>query len=142
MKKAVIELKVIPIEDDGFHILIESLINNKKATLILDTGASKTVLDQNNIDVFIADNSLQDEEKKTSGIGTNTMDSKSVVLDSISFNQLKINEYKVAVLDLVHVNNSYEKLKLPKIEGILGGDILNQYNAVIDYKNKTLSFSW
>lgn len=142
MKKAVIELKVIPIEDDGFHILIESLINNKKAALILDTGASKTVLDQNNIDVFIADNSLQDEEKKTSGIGTNTMDSKSVVLDSISFNQLKINEYKVAVLDLVHVNNSYEKLKLPKIEGILGGDILNQYNAVIDYKNKTLSFSW
>jgi len=49
-----------------------------------------------------------------------------------------ITDYNAAVLDLAHVNKSYERLEIEAIDGVLGGDILNDYKAVIDYDKKEL----
>ncbi|OQA10334.1 MAG: hypothetical protein BWY67_01178 [Bacteroidetes bacterium ADurb.Bin397] len=44
----------------------------------------------------------------------------------------------MVLLDLSHVNQSYEILKLKPVDGVIGGDLLKRYEAIIDYSKKTL----
>ncbi len=139
--KTIIPLAILPIEDDGFHLLLTIKINGKDANLILDTGASKSVFDENRIVNFLGHNNLEDQERLSTGLGTTTMTSKTVMVDKLQFNKLIITNYKATILDLQHVNQSYEKLGIDLIDGILGGDILLDYSATIDYKKKQLTLA-
>jgi len=46
---------------------------------------------------------------------------------------LKIRKYPAVALDMSHVNQSYNELDLPPIDGVIGSDILMKYGAVINY---------
>ena len=46
---------------------------------------------------------------------------------------------KSVLLDLKHVNVSYDTLGYSAIDGVLGNDVLVKYKAVINYKKLTLS---
>ena len=46
------------------------------------------------------------------------------------------------MLDLSHVNQSYEQIGLKPIDGVLGSDVLLKYNAVIDYEKKILKLKF
>jgi len=135
-----IPINIIPIENDGFHLMIEIQINRKKANMIIDTGASRTVFDEDLILKYLKneDKEFEENEKLSTGLGTNSMKSKAIELKSVKFGSLKIKNYQAIVLDLKHVNESYKMLNLPIIHGVLGGDLLNTYKAVIYYKTKTL----
>jgi len=126
------------IENDGFHLKISIKINGKKACLILDTGASRTVFDETRIANFIGNDTLKKHDRLSTGLGTTTMTSKKVTLKKIQLGNLVIKDYQATILDLQHVNQSYLKLDLDPVDGVLGGDILNDYQAVIDYKNEAL----
>lgn len=131
-------LTIQAIEDDGYHLLVNLTINNKQALMIVDTGASRSVFDETRIVDFIGHNNLTDHDKLSSGLGTNTMTSKKVLIDSLQLADLTLNNYEATLLNLEHVNQSYQKIGLNPIDGILGGDILYDYKAVIDYKNSVL----
>jgi len=139
--KTTIPLTILPIEDDGYHLLLTIQINDKPANLILDTGASRTVFDENSIVDFLGHNNLEEQDKLSSGLGTNTMTSKKVVVDKLELGDIEILNYEATILDLTHVNQSYQKLDLPIVVGILGGDILHDFNAKVDYQAKTLLLS-
>ncbi|MDB5141825.1 MAG: clan aspartic protease, partial [Mucilaginibacter sp.] len=47
---------------------------------------------------------------------------------------------EVAVLDLSSINIAYRQLNHPEVLGVLGGDILMKYKAVIDYGKETIRF--
>ena len=138
--KTILPLTILPIENDGYHLLVQIKINNKLANLILDTGASRTVFDENRIIRFLGHDNLEEQERLSSGLGTTTMTSKKVEIENLQLAEIEINNYEATILDLQHVNQSYEKLELQLIDGILGGDILHDYNAVVDYKNRALIF--
>lgn len=135
-------LTIQAIEDDGYHLLTSILINGKKALVIIDTGASRSVFDETRIVDFIGHSNLAEHDKLSSGLGTNTMTSKKVMLEKLALNNLEINYYEATILNLHHVNQSYQKIGLAPIDGILGGDILHDYHAVIDYKNSILTLSY
>ncbi|MBK7570589.1 MAG: hypothetical protein IPI10_02830 [Bacteroidetes bacterium] len=44
---------MLTIEDDGLHLIVDSEVNGKSCRLLIDTGASRTVFDQNRIFIFI-----------------------------------------------------------------------------------------
>lgn len=133
-----IPFQLLAIEDDGFHLQLTIKINGRDAILILDTGASRSVFDENRIKNFTTNNQTEDLERLSSGLGTNTMVSKKVHLDKLQLNELSIENYEATILDLSHVNLSYEKLNLSLIDGVLGSDILQAFNAIIDYKKQEL----
>lgn len=135
-------LTIQAIENDGYHLLTTILINGKNALIIIDTGASRSVFDVTRIIDFIGHNNLSEHDKLSSGLGTNTMTSKKVVLDTLNLNGLVLNHYEATILNLHHVNQSYQKIGLNPIDGILGGDVLNDYHAIIDYKNSILTLSF
>ncbi|MBW6482078.1 MAG: retroviral-like aspartic protease family protein [Vicingaceae bacterium] len=132
--------EIIPIENDGFHLQLKVRINELVANLILDTGASRSVFDESRITLFTTNNHVEDNERLSTGLGTNTMTSKNVILEKLQLNELIIENYEATVLNLSHVNESYEKLELESIDGVLGSDILAEYNAIIDYGKKELIF--
>ena len=134
-------ITIFAIENDGFHLKINIKINGKKACLILDTGASRTVFDETRVVNFIGTNTLEEHDRLSSGLGTNTMTSKKVTLKKIQLGNLIIKDYQATILDLHHVNQSYLKLDLDQVDGVLGGDILNDHQAIIDYKKRELKLS-
>ncbi len=136
--KTILPIEIFPIEDDGYHLKTTLLVNGKSANVIIDTGASRSVFDETRITNYINFDELEEHDRLSSGLGTNTMVSKKVELGQLQIGDITINNYEATILDLSHVNASYEKLELAPVDGILGGDILHDYTAVIDYKNGDL----
>jgi len=135
-----IPITIIPIEDDGFHLMLEIFINHQIANLIIDTGASRTVFDSNRIMKFVSDENSEFEknEKLSTGLGTNSLESQAIELDSIKIGELEIEKYKAVILDMSHINQTYSGINIPEIDGVLGGDLLKKYNAEISYRSKLL----
>jgi predicted aspartyl protease len=142
MEKTILPIHLKFIEDDGFHLMIHAFINNKKAWMLIDTGASRTVFDKERIQKFVDESGFELNEKLSTGLGTNNMQTHTVLIKKIRLNELVLKNFNSILLDLSHVNESYEHLGLPRIEGVLGSDLLVQYHAVIDYQKKILTLKW
>lgn len=137
--QSTIDIELLPIEDDGFHILIHAEINGKPARILIDTGASRTVFDQQRIRNFIPeDHSLEKIDKLSTGLGTNTMESQTVILNEFKLGETIFEEYHAVVLNMEHINQSYQALDKPLIDGVLGGDLLQELRAVVDYRKKQI----
>lgn len=120
--------------------MINAVINGQKANLLIDTGASRSVFDIEKIKKYIGEDQIlfEKNEKLSTGLGTNTMESQSVIIDELKLGDLIIRNYQAVVLEMSHINQSYAKLNLPGIDGVMGGDLFYQYKVVIDYKRKSL----
>lgn len=137
-----IPFRILDIAGDGFHLMIKLYINKKLANVIVDTGASKTVFDKTRIEKFVTERKFEKHESLSSGLGTNTMQSEQVSIKRIKIGDLEIENYRTILLDLSHVNQSYEQIGLKPVDGVLGSDILLKYNAIIDYEKKILKFKF
>ena len=137
-KKTIIPLRILKIENDGMHLLVKVKINNKSALLVVDTGASRTVLDKNRIERFVKENNFEKHEALSTGLGTNSMESHLVGIKKLEIGDWKLENVIWVMLDLSHVNSSYIQIGMKEIDGVLGGDILMKYHAIIDYGKKQL----
>lgn len=137
-----IPFKILNIDGEGFHLMIKLKINNRSSSMIIDTGASKTVFDTTRIKKFVDQKTFDTHDRLSSGLGTNTMKSQLATIKKIKVGDLEMKEYKTVLLDLSHVNQSYEQIGLKPVDGVLGSDILLKYNAVIDYEKKVLKLKF
>lgn len=133
-----IPINIINIEGDGFHLIAEGMINNKPARFVVDTGASRTVFDKDRILNYIDNPEFNEKEGISAGIGGTDISSFIFNIEELSFGNLEINDYQAVAMDLSNVNNSYAMLKLPPVDGVLGGDLMKKYQAVINYKLKKM----
>lgn len=139
MKKTInIPIQVINIDSNGTHLHVKISLNGKIANMVLDTGASRTVFDKKGIKKFVKDSKAKPDDKLSSGLGTNTMKSHTITIKKLKLGPLEIVNYHSVLLDLSHVNHSYKQIGLKPIAGVLGGDILHKYAAVISYRKKVL----
>lgn len=139
-KKTIIELpiEVISIKDEGYHLFVEISVNEQPIRLLLDTGASRTVFDMEVIQRVCADIELEENEDKATGLGSSQVENFIVILNSLALGEIQLLEYQTGVLNLSHVNMSYNNMGFSPIGGVLGSDILMKFNAVIDYKKRKL----
>lgn len=141
MRTVKVPLQLINLQNDGFHLLVEVVIFGHPFNVVLDTGASKTVLDKTSIEKYIATDDLLSSDKLSTGLGTNSMESFILYLPSFNIGKLKIENFEAAVLDLSSISAAYESLQLPPVIGVIGGDILQKHKAVIDYNKLELKLS-
>ena len=132
-----VPLQIIDLHQDGFHPLVEVTLFGKPFTLVLDTGASRTAFDytlisQENVE-------LEASDSVSTGLGTTTMTSYTANIRDFHIGDLLTDEFEVAVLDLSTINIAYRQLNHPDVLGVLGGDILVRYKAVIDYGHSLLT---
>jgi hypothetical protein len=144
MKKIKIPLKLINLQDDGFHLLVEIVVFGEKHLAVLDTGASRTVFNKSLLnhhltDITVAEDAHSEEHQATTLFSTsNTV---LATLPALKIGKLKLKKYTTVGLDLQSVNDTYEHLGHPAISAIIGGDILMKYKAVIDYKKLVMKLS-
>ena len=133
-----VPLQLLDIEGEGFHIMVKGMIHGKEANFLIDTGASRSVFDPTTIATFIDDLVFEKKEGMTAGVGSSDLESSTFIIDRWSIGELEITSYEAVALDLENIHEMYGKLGLPHIDGILGGDVLKRYKAVINYRNKKL----
>lgn len=136
-----LDLHLVELENDNFHIMVEGRFADQSVGMwIVDTGASKTVLDKSLDDYYHVLESDTPDEFQSAGINEGMVDTQVGYTGQLRFGKLLIEELKVALIDLSHVNDIYSKYSDYRIAGLLGGDILHRYGAVIDYGKKKIFF--
>ena len=133
-----IPIETVSIEEDGSHLLVKSKINGRNARLLIDTGASRSVFDVERIRSFVNEKVFKEHNKLSTGLGTNSMRTSAVRINSIKLGDLTLEDFDAVLLDLNHVNVTYGQLGHSAIDGVLGNDILSKYKATINYQKRIL----
>ncbi|HEY5327002.1 MAG TPA: aspartyl protease family protein [Mucilaginibacter sp.] len=136
--RIIVPLQIIDLQEDGFHPLVNISVFGKPFTLVVDTGASKTAFDQTMLLQAHQQAVVILSDQLSTGLGTNTMASSTAIVNDMYIGSLLIDEFEVAVLNLSTINIAYRQLGHPEVLGVLGGDILMKYKAVINYGKKRL----
>lgn len=130
----------IPLEllkiNTGYHILCRLHIKNKEYRMLVDTGASLTMLDNKNIDE-VSDGVIE-SESKSAGFGKGNIVSKFVNINEMRLGDIIISNFKMMFIDFKNLNDFFKMNNQPLIDGVIGGDILYDYDTIIDYKKREL----
>ena len=118
------------------HFELKAKLNGVKGRFILDTGASNSCVDINLAEKFNLE--VQDSETKAAGAGAIGMETKIAVHNELEFKKWNYSNFTIVLLDLKHVNTALTEHNAKAIHGIIGADILEKGNAIIDYKKHQL----
>jgi hypothetical protein len=133
-----IKLEKISLSDGGVHLIVKAFIDEKPIRMVLDTGASHSVLDVNWAKENLPDNEIKLVEDPAYGIGSSVEVHKADV-SSFTIGKLKLENRLVALIDFDPINAVYKREGLDKVQGILGGDIMAEFGGVIDYRKYILN---
>ena len=135
-----IERKVDLLPADS-HFVIKGKINGKKAYLLVDTGASYTVLHSKSAKRFdykiFKPLSLK---PNSTGINVNSSQKIKTAIDVVlEFGQPPFKQAYYSQ-DLTPVISYIFKISKIRISGIIGTDLLKQHGCTVDIGNKVLRF--
>ena len=137
--RIVIPLKIIELESDNYHIMIQSIMKDGNLlNWIIDTGASRSVFDKN-LKNYYSEQHDKSDEIHSAGIGEKPLEVSIAEIDEMRIGKLTVKNQKVALLDLSHINKLYSKTADIEISGLLGGDFLTRNKARIDYKKGNIT---
>lgn len=132
-----IPFDLIELEKDNYLITIQISIAEVKTTWIVDTGASKTVIDSNQ-EQYLSILSHQPEDIEYTGVGSSSMNIQLATISDFRVGPLHIDKQEAASVDLSHVNVAFQKFNEITITGLLGSDFLMDHGAVINYRTNII----
>ena len=118
------------------HLQLNATVNGVEGIFILDTGAGYTVMEAERMEKF----GLIPEttEETATGAGGTNLKMQISQGNQLKLENLVIENTVLAMIDLSHVNNAFLAMGFETVDGVLGADILADYDAVIDYKGLRL----
>jgi hypothetical protein len=122
---------------DFGHLEIPATINGIEVLLLIDTGAASTVIDI----AFAQEHGIEliDTAIRGGGVGTSDLVIHEVKEALVRLNGFEFPPLTIFAADLSHVKQSLAdkgETRLPS--GVVGADILRNYDALIDYPNLAL----
>ena len=118
------------------HIQIECKVNYISGVFLVDTGASNSCIDSLSASKF---NLKLKKSNEIASSATNQINetyySKNNILKIGDFQK---NDFDFMLFDMTYINNSLKEKEILELDGIIGSDILNQFNACINYKKKEI----
>ena len=118
------------------HYEVKAIINGVKGRFILDTGASNSCVDFDQINHFNLD--AKDSKTKAAGAGAIDMLTQQATNNKLNIGGWKNNSFHLVLFDLSHVNEALTQHNTKAVHGIIGADILEKGKAIIDYKKNRL----
>ena len=113
------------------YLIVTTLkVNDEEVEFLIDTGANITVLDKE-LDGF----SVADFGEAIDSI------SGSVRVNSVLIDEIKLGTIFIENVSGLSVDLSSIKKLCPSVQGVLGNDVLSQFNYMIDYETKKLLVS-
>jgi predicted aspartyl protease len=112
--------------------LIKAQVNGRPAKLVVDTGSSHTILSSELLQVRPLALARADAPAKGSGY----VGSAGWAKATVEVGTVKWSDHRVLVMnDFQDMSNSLQE----RVDGIIGADILREFNIVIiDFKNRRL----
>ena len=122
-------------EEEGCHITVEARLNGRPINLLIDTGATGTILAKDRLHDFFAEADFAPHPERISvAASAEAMPSFLVQVAQFSIGGVAMNRNQLLALDLAQINAFMQTHNLPPVDGILGGDLLLEHRAVIDYR--------
>jgi len=118
------------------HWQNDAVLNGVEASLYLHTGAGRTVLDfdQARRRGLV----LTEGPRPAGGLGTEDMIVHQTTVRHFTLSGIEETRFAVAVVDLSHVNKGLRASGAQPMDGIIGGDVPESREAIIDYKHRQL----
>jgi len=136
----IIPLELIELEESNYHLAVKGHFeDNTEVLWIIDTGASKTVLDKMLPARYDVTDGCDNLTIQSTGLGQGNLDTLPGILHPFKLGEYRAEALKVALIDLSNVNNLYYHATERKICGLIGSDFLLQNRAVIDYSKLSLT---
>lgn len=127
----------VPLTLTGTHHLeVDCSINGQAGKFILDTGASSSCIDPGLVEYFGL--FAEDSEVKAAGAGAINMQTQVSTDNKLAIGDWQIDDAQLVIFDLSHVNEALEQHNAAKVHGIIGADILQESDAIIDYDTEKL----
>ena len=118
------------------HLVTDCLINRLSAKVIIDTGASNSCIDSNSVEKFKIKIENYDEEASSA---TETIKNMQISINnSIDIVGFSIENFKLFVFDMNHINKTLREHETIKIHGIIGNDVLSKYEALINFTERKI----
>ena len=122
------------------HIQIECEVNYITGKFLIDTGASNSCINYLSSTKF---NVKFKKSNETASSATNEISETYYSEDNtLKIGDFQKNDFDLVLFDMSFINNSLEKKGVSVVDGIIGGDILNELNASISYKKKVISLEF
>lgn len=118
------------------HYQALAQVGNQRLSLIIDSGASTSVLD--NASALRLRLPLRRTRTRISGLGAPAQAALSGRLDNVRLGALRLDSLPVMVLDLSHVNQSLRDEGIELADGVIGADLLVEREAVLDFVSGVL----
>lgn len=125
---------------NGFHVFINVKVNEVRCRFLVDTGASKSVIDLDFFSKKFGKKNLKTIQQQTTGLHSSTDESYLAKIKTLSVGTMMNKNYIVAAVDLGHVNATYKQIGKKKIHGILGSDLMVKDKMVLDYPNLVITY--
>ncbi|HDP75915.1 MAG TPA: hypothetical protein ENN49_08605 [Bacteroidales bacterium] len=130
-----ITYRVIDFAGDGYHWLVECVLNNAYYWLLVDTGATRTVIDRSVLGDIEVKNHPQG---LVIGFGSQTNSIDTATLRSVWIGGIEFPDFEVAVADLSNLIELYSQMAKVKLAGILGCDFLMRNATSINIQRKRI----
>ena len=118
------------------HYVVIATLNGTLGRFILDTGASTTCVSTELATHFHLN--PKPSEEKASSASANELDTEVAHHNELVIGSWSSKRRSVVLFDMQAVNHALQKLDIETVDGIIGADILQSVNAIIDYKNDWL----
>lgn len=132
----ILPVEIVELEKNSYHLIISLEINGIQGDVIIDTGASVTVIDKQLLeeqDILTTETCIQ-----SGSVTGQISDVKVVKTKSIKIGGIPFKNIHLAAIDLDYVNEMYNHHLKRKIIGLLGCDFCVKHRVVIDYQKKIL----
>ena len=118
------------------HYVVIATLNGTEGRFIIDTGASTTCVSTELATHFHLN--PKPSEEKASSASSNELDTELAHNNELLIGPWSSKRRSVVLFDMQAVNNALQKHHIETVDGIIGADILQSVNAIIDYKNDWL----
>ena len=118
------------------HYVVIATLNGTAGRFILDTGASTTCVSTELATHFHLN--PKPSEEKASSASANEVDTEVAHHNKLVIGSWSSKRRSVVLFDMQAVNHALQKHDIEAVDGIIGADILQSVNAIIDYKNDWL----
>ena len=134
-----VKLDLTELSDGGIHLSLKVEIDQMELRFVLDTGASHSVLDVEWARENLSEHEINLIDDPAQGIGS-AVEVHRAIVSEMKIADLIIKDRMLAMINFDSINSVYKREGLGVVHGILGGDILHEFEAMIDYRKMSIIF--
>jgi hypothetical protein len=132
-----IPFEIFELDAHSSHSIVKAIYKNQNFNLIMDTGASRSVLDKNLADIDLLNLNVE-PVKSSHSVNSEIIEFGSIIIPELFVGKKCIKNILFTLIDFDYINKIYSDLGKINVNGFLGNDFFLKHKAIIDYNKKTI----